>query len=234
MPLPFQPFSVQHWVTLVIGGIVLLGLLVAGRRGGKARAISTGLLAFANLTVYPLSVAAWLSLGDPLAPDKYMPLHLCDFAAIIAGFALLTRHPLLCTLTYFWGLAATSQALITPALTVAFPSWPFVMFFVQHFAVVGAALYLVLVDGWRPRQPLWRGPGEAFGLGVGYLCMVMGVNRALGTNFGFASHPPDNPSLLDHLGAWPWYLVSSLGMALVLFSLLALPFRASRPGRPPR
>ncbi|MEI7956650.1 MAG: hypothetical protein WCJ66_15910, partial [Verrucomicrobiota bacterium] len=118
MPLPFQPFSVQHWVTLVIGISLLLALLLAGRRGGKARKISTGLLAFANLTVYPLSVAAWLSLRAPLAPDKYMPLHLCDLAAIIAGFALLTRHPLLCTLTYFWGLAATSQALITPALTV--------------------------------------------------------------------------------------------------------------------
>ena len=195
MPLPFQPFSVQHWVTLVIGTMVLLALLVAGRRGGKARVISTGLLAFANLTVYPLGVAAWLSLGGPLAPDKYLPLH--------------------------------------PALTVAFPSWPFVMFFVQHFAVVAAALYLVLVDGWRPRQPLWRGPGEAFGWGVGYLCMVICVNRLLGTNFGFASHPPDNPSLLDHLGAWPWYLVSTLGMALVLFSLLALPFRRGRSGRPP-
>ena len=228
MPPPFQPFSAQHWIALAGGSLALLVLLAAGKRGGGARARATGLLALANLTVYPLSVAAWLSLGGVLAPDKYMPLHLCDLAAIIAGFALLTRHPLLCTLTYFWGLAATSQALLTPALTVAFPSWPFVMFFVQHFAVVGAALYLVLVDGWRPKQPLWRGPGEAFGWGVGYLCLVLGVNRVLGTNFGFATHPPDNPSLLDHLGAWPWYLVSALAMALVLFFLLALPFRARR------
>ncbi|KAB2638719.1 MAG: TIGR02206 family membrane protein [Verrucomicrobia bacterium] len=229
MPPPFQPFSAQHWIALAIGTLVLLGLLVAGRRGGRPRVISTGLLAFANLTVYPLSVAAWRSLGGPLSPDKYMPLHLCDLAAIIAGFAILTRRPLLCSLTYFWGLAATSQALLTPALTVAFPSGPFVMFFVQHFAVVGAALYLVLVDGWRPKQPLWRGPAEAFGWGVGYLCMVLCVNRALDTNFGFATHPPDNPSLLDHLGAWPWYVVSSLAIALTLFFVLALPFRVGRP-----
>jgi hypothetical integral membrane protein (TIGR02206 family) len=189
---------------------------VAGRRGGTPRVISTGLLAFANLAVYPLSVAAWRSLGGALSPDKYMPLHLCDLAAIIAGFALLTRRPLLCALTYFWGLAATSQALLTPALTV-------------DFAVVGAALYLVLVDGWRPKQPLWRGPAEAFGWGVGYLCMVLCVNRVLGTNFGFATHPPDNPSLLDHLGAWPWYVVASLAIALTLFFVLALPFRTGRP-----
>lgn len=229
MPPPFQTFSAQHWIALAIGTVALLALLVAGRRGGRARAISTGVLAFANLTVYPLSVAAWRSLGEPLTTDKFVPLHLCDLAAIIAGFALLTRHRLLCTLTYFWGLAATSQALLTPALTVAFPSGPFIMFFVQHFAVVGAGLYLVLVDGWRPKQPLWRGPAEAFGWGVAYLCMVMCVNRVLGTNFGFATHRPDNPSLLDHFGAWPWYLVSALTMALTLFFLLALPLRSGTP-----
>ena len=225
MPAPFHAFSLQHWITLALGALALAALVVAGKRGGNSRRIATGVLAFANLTVYPLGVAAWRSLGEPLALDKFVPLHLCDLAAIIAGFALLTRCRLLCTLTYFWGLAATSQALLTPALTVAFPSPPFVVFFVQHFAVVGAALYLVLVDGWRPLPPLWRGPGEAFGWGLVYLGMVMCVNRVLGSNFGFATHPPDNPSLLDHLGPWPWYLVSSLGIAIVLFLLLALPFR---------
>ena len=206
MPPSFQPFSLQHWITLAIGALMLAALLVAGRRGGNSRKVATGVLALANLTVYPLGVAAWRSLGGALALDKFVPLHLCDLAAIIAGFALLTRCRLLCTLTYFWGLAATSQALLTPALTVAFPSAPYVVFFVQHFAVVGAALFLVLVEGWRPPQPLWRGPAVAFGWGLAYLAMVLGVNRVLGTNFGFATHPPENPSLLDHLGRGIWFL----------------------------
>jgi hypothetical integral membrane protein (TIGR02206 family) len=99
------------------------------------------------------------------------------------------------------------------------------MFFVQHFAVVGAALYLPIVDGWRPKQPLWKGPLEALGWALGYLVMVLCVNRILGTYFGFATRPPDNPSLLDHLGPWPWYLVASFFIALVVFFLLALPFK---------
>ncbi|MEY4245694.1 MAG: hypothetical protein RLZZ245_3279, partial [Verrucomicrobiota bacterium] len=45
----------------------------------------------------------------------------------------------------------------------------------------------------------------------------------LGSNFAFASRPPDNPSLIDHLGPWPWYLFSLLGIALLLFFILALP-----------
>jgi len=225
MPAPFHPFSAQHLITVAVGTVALFALIKAGRHGGNSRKISTGVLAFANLSAYPLGLAAWLALDEPGSLDNLVPLHLCDLAAVIAGFALLTRRPLLCALTYFWGLAATTQALLTPAITVAFPSPPYVMFFVQHFAVVGAALYLPIVDGWRPRQPLWKGPLEAIGWAAVYLVMVMCVNRLLGTNFGFATHPPENPSLLDHLGPWPWYLVSSLGIAVVLFFLLALPFR---------
>ncbi len=221
----FHPFSLQHLITLVAGALVLGVLTVAGKRGGNSRTVATGVLAFANLSAYPLNVAAWLSLDASNTLNNLIPLHLCDLAAIIAGFALLTRRPLLCSLTYFWGLAATLQALFTPAITVGFPSPPYVMFFVQHFAVVGAALFLPIVDGWRPRQPLWLAPLEAFGWAIGYVIMVMSLNRLLGTNYGFTSHPPANPSLLDHLGAWPWYIVSSLAIALALFFLLALPFR---------
>jgi uncharacterized membrane protein YwaF len=50
------------------------------------------------------------------------------------------------------------------------------------------------------------------------------VNGVLGSNFGFASRPPDNPSLIDHLGPWPWYLCSMFGIALLFYFLLALPF----------
>jgi uncharacterized membrane protein YwaF len=51
----------------------------------------------------------------------------------------------------------------------------------------------------------------------------------LGTNFAFASRPPDNPSLIDHLGRWPLYLFAMQGIALTLYLLLALPFRRRSP-----
>lgn len=35
---------------------------------------------------------------------------------------------------------------------------------------------------------------------------------------------PSNGSLLDYLGAWPWYLISLEIVAFVLFLLLYLPF----------
>ncbi len=221
--MPFHPFSREHLVTVLIGAVAVAFLLAAGRRGGRSRLLATALLAFLNLSAYPLNLAAWLSLGKPIPLDNLLPFHLCDIAAITAGFALLTRRPLLCALTYFWGLAATVQALLTPAISVGFPAWAFITFFVQHFAIVAAALYLPLIEGWRPKQPLWKGPLEVYGWSVAYLVFALAVNSALLTNFGFASRPPDNPSLIDHLGPWPWYLFSMQAIAVILYLLLALP-----------
>ena len=231
MPQPFHPFSQQHLCVVLIGAAIITAIIVIGKRGGKSQLATTGLLAFFCLTTYPLGLAAWLSLDQDKSLDNLIPFHLCDLAAITGGFALLTRRPLLASLTYFWGLAATMQGLLTPAITVGFPSWPFVMFFVQHFVIVGTALYLPIVDGWRPKSPLWKSPLEVYGWSLAYLAFAMAVNKILGTNFGFAARPPDNPSLIDHLGPWPWYLVSMSAIALVLYFLLALPFaRAKQPG----
>jgi hypothetical integral membrane protein (TIGR02206 family) len=226
--MPFLPFTSEHLGALLIGCFCVLVLLWAGKRGGNSRTLATALLAFLNLSSYPLGQAAWLSLGRPLALENILPLHLCDIAAMTAGFALLTKRPALCALTYFWGLAATMQALITPALGIGFPSWPYFTFFIQHFAIVGAALYLPVVEGWRPKQPLWRSPLEVYGWSVAYLVFALSVNSLLGTNFGFASRPPENPSLIDHLGPWPWYLVSMQGIAVCLFLLLAVPLRRTQ------
>ena len=226
--MEFQPFSREHLVTVLIGTMAVAAFLMAGKRGGTSRLLATALLAFINLASYGFSQAAWLSLGQPLAVDTILPFHLCDIAAVTAGFALITKRPLLCAVTYFWGLAATLQALLTPAIGVGFPAWPFVAFFVQHFAIVAAALYLPLVEGWRPRRPFWKSPLEVYAWSVAYLTFALTVNALSGSNFGFASRPPDNPSLIDHLGPWPWYLVSMQAIALVFFMLLALPFAGAK------
>lgn len=220
----FHPFTQEHLVAVGVGLVVTAAFLMAGKRGGTSERLTTALLAFINLVAYGMSQAAWMNVEYPKAIDNIVPLHMCDIAAITAGFALITRRPLLCAITYFWGLAATFQALLTPALTIGFPSLPFWSFFIHHFAVVIAALYLPIVLGWRPKRPLWRGPLEIFGVSVIYLIFILGFNHLFGSNFAFVSRPPDNPSLIDHLGPWPWYILSLLGIALLLYSLLALPF----------
>lgn len=232
MPHSFHPFTAEHLYAVLTGSVVIALLIFLGKMEGKKRLFATWVLAFINLAAYPLSLAAWLSITTDKSLDNILPFHLCDIAAITGGFALLTRHPLLATLTYFWGLAATIQGLLTPAITVGFPHWPFIMFFVHHFVVVGTALYLPIVEGWRPKKPFWRSPVEVLLWSLAYLASAITVNHVLGTNFGFAAGPPPNPSLIDYLGPWPWYLASMTGIAFLLYLLLALPFtRISKQGK---
>lgn len=221
--MPFRPFTPEHAYTTLVGFACIALSLWVGQRSGSWRNRTAALLAFANLISYPLNQLAWMSLGY-VHLDNLLPLQLCDITAMIAGFALITRHRLLCSLTYFWGLAATLQALITPSLVLGFPHLPYVSFFLQHYAIVATALYLPIVDGWRPRSPWWRSPLEIYGYSLVYLLAALAINRGLGTNFGFVSRPPHTPSLIDHLGPWPWYLLSIQAIALVVFFLLTLPF----------
>ncbi len=224
---PFQPFTQEHFIALGVGAVVAAIFILVGKRGGKNQKRATAVLAIINLLVFPLNLWAWLSMSVAKSWDNLLPFHLCDVAALTAALALITKRPLLCALTYFWGLAATIQGLATPAISVGFPAPAFFIFFIHHFVVVIAALYLPIVVGWRPPRPLWKGPLVTYGWSLVYLAFAMTMNRLLGSNFAFASHPPENPSLIDHLGPWPWYLLAMQGIAVVFFFLLTLPFLKS-------
>lgn len=219
----FHPFSPQHLGAVIVGAFISAFFLLAGLKNERGRRMSRQFLIFLTLGVYPLGQIAWLMNGEGSLENK-LPLHLCDLAAFIAGAALITKHRTLCELTYFWGLAATIQGLITPAVGYGFPSPVFIMFFVHHFVVVAVALYLPIVCGWRPRSPWWKSPLAAFGWVNVYLALAFPLNFWLGTNFGFFMHKPANPSLLDYFGPWPWYILVLEGIALVFFGLLMLPF----------
>ena len=48
----------------------------------------------------------------------------------------------------------------------------------------------------------------------------------------FLRQPPSEWTLLKVLGPWPWYIASAAGVAIVLITLLDMPFWHSRHSRP--
>jgi hypothetical integral membrane protein (TIGR02206 family) len=224
MQKSFAIFSVTHLLTLLIGFSVIVIFVLLAKYSDRGKKIVIGFLSFFCLTSYVFSQWAWSTSSHTVDLDNMLPFHLCDICAFLAGFAILTRKNLLCELTYYWGIAATLQALITPALSYNFPHLTYITFFLQHLAIVGVAIFLPLGYDWRPKYPLWKSPLRAFLWVNVYLVFAMILNLTLKTNFGFFAKLPPNPSLLDHLGPWPFYIIGMEGMALVLFFLLTLPF----------
>lgn len=220
----FTTFSGTHAVTVIIGFAVLAILVAAARQSDRAKPLVTAILAFLNLTAYGYTQFAWSCCDHAAALDNIVPFHLCDISSFLAGYALLTRKQLACELIYYWGLAAATQALITPAINHNFPHPTYITFFVQHFAIVGAALYLPLCEGWRPLQPFWRSPLRAILWVNVYFLFASIMNWLLDTNFGYLAHPPPHPSLIDHLGPWPYYVLSFEIIACTMILILTIPF----------
>jgi hypothetical integral membrane protein (TIGR02206 family) len=160
--------------------------------------------------------------GGWLTLQNVLPLQLCDLAMLLAVYTLITRDRRAAELLYFWALAGSGLAMLTPDLLQGFPRWEFLVFFGLHGLVVVAAVVLTFGFGLRP------GPGSArraFLVTAGYAALVGGVNALLGTNFMFLRARPATPTILDWFGPWPLYIGAAGALAFVLFWLLALPFR---------
>jgi len=165
-----------------------------------------------------LAFRGWLTFPDGL------PLELCDATLCITVIAVLTLNRTAFDLSYYGALAGTSMALLTPDLWEKFPSFSTVQFFIAHGFVVVAVLYLVWSGEARPRpRSVWRAM-VALNL---FAALAGAFDLLLGTNYMYLRAKPENASLLDYFGPWPWYIVVSELFAFGVFTLLYVPFWAT-------
>ena len=218
-------FSPSYVATLLVTAAVTIVLCLNARhRPGRWVVFANVALAAALVVTSGLWLAT--TIGDSrFSAATSLPLALCDLAALVAAAALLTRAQVLVELTYFWGLAGTLQALITPDLNVGFPRLEFFEYVVAHGAIVCAALFLVAGQGLAPRRHSVR---RVFAITIAYTAVVGAIDAVTGGNYMYLRRVPGNWTLLRVLGPWPWYIASAAGVAVVLFTALDMPFWRSR------
>lgn len=192
-----------------------------------ARAPAPRALAVAVGAAY-LVEHAWFVARGTWSLDFNLPLHLTDVVTIVSVLALWTGRPLLVELTWFWALTASLQAVLTPDLGADFPELIYWTFFITHGGAVVAAVLLVVGRGIVPRPGAAR---RAFAATVVVAAAAGTANLVTGGNYMWLREKPDTASLLDVMGPWPWYILSAAGLAVVLFALLAAPFRRRPPQR---
>jgi len=149
-----------------------------------------------------------------------LPLHVCGIAVFAVMVALVFRNRIAYEIAWFWGIAGTTNAIITPQLEVGFPDYRFFQYFIVHGGIVAGALFATWGLGMRPTA---MSVVRAFVL-LHVLCIIaFGVNLALGSNYMFLMEPPVTQSPF-FFAPWPWYIPILDAFALLLFVLLLLPF----------
>lgn len=215
--------AVGHLAPLAVIAVATVALVAAARRrpDGWLKALA-GVLVVDELSWWVYLAAGG---GEPDQRAQPLPLQLCDVAIFVAAAALWTRRPLLVEVTYFWALAGTIQALLTPALPQPFPTYPYFQYYIAHGGVVAAAL--VLVVGLRIHPRRWAVAWVA-GITLAYTAFVGLVDGITGGDYMFLRAKPPSPTLLDGMGPWPWYLLGATALGAVLFAVLDAPFWPAR------
>lgn len=217
----FVPFGPDH-VAVLAGlavGVVALVTSVRRLRAREDRRIRRALA----LLLLGNEVFSW-AMG--LAEGRLgVPLQLCDLALLLTVWALWSLRPLIGELAYFWGVAGSLQAIVTPDLQAPFPHYWWVQFFLGHCGVILGVVYLAVTDRVQPTaRSVWR----VWGMTNLYAVVAGLANWMAGTNYGYLAHKPSQPSLLDHLGPWPSYLLGMEIVALGSFYLAYAPLALGR------
>lgn len=151
-----------------------------------------------------------------------LPLHLCSLLVWTGALMLVTKNYAIYEFMYFLGIGGAIQALATPDLGIyGFPHFRFFQTFISHGLIVTSAIYMTVVEGYRPT---WKSILRiAVWMNV-YVAMIYFVNTAIDSNYLMINYKPNTPSLLDLLPNWPIYVLYMEIIGVITCLLLYLPF----------
>jgi len=214
----FEMFSAAHFGGLAVLVIVIV-CLVAFRKRMREQAINKGVRI--GLAILLIGCEISLQLSYILSHNwgvGSLPFQLCSLMLLVSAVVLFWNPKNLYDALFFLGSMGALQALLTPNLDEAFPHFRYFQFFIAHIAIVSAALFIVVVERYRPtfgsvvRAQLWL---HIFAIPAAITNIASGK-----TNFMFLAGKPGTASLLDMLGPWPWYLLQLEVIAFAIFCLL--------------
>lgn len=229
--LPFVFYSLSHTVALgaifavCVSILLTQNLLQRKKNADRIRHMMAGILLTFDIGLY-----VWYGTSGQWDPAYSLPLHLCSLTLVLAIVMLWTRSYALFEFVYFAGIGGALQALLTPAAILSgYPHYTFYYFFVAHGGIIASCLLMIAGYGFRPS---WRSIVRSMIYLNVLLLPIALVNRLTGGNYLFIAHKPADPSMIDFLGPWPWYIISMELVALTVFILLYLPFLRRLPGNP--
>lgn len=219
----FRSFTAVHGAALVGVTLAIALFAWAGRAWqGTGRERVLAVTVSAAILLMRAGVFLWNLTPGQASLARSLPLQICDWAAICSALALLVDRRWLASIAYFWGLALSIQGLVQPDLAAGPTSLAFWLFWIHHALIVGVAVYVVAVRGFRPTS---RDLFVAMGAGLAYVALVFPLDLVLEVNYGYLGQGlPSQPTILDWLGPWPWRVVAMIALGAGVMVLLYLPW----------
>jgi hypothetical integral membrane protein (TIGR02206 family) len=217
----FSLFGDQH--LLMIGTVFVLSVVLpavairymnARQQLWVARAMS---LLFAFWVLFYIAVR--IALGD-FDRTTDLPLDICNMVGLALPCVMWNPSQKVHEILYFWILAGTFQAVLTPHLFNGYPNFTFFKYWTVHGGLVVYVVYITAVFGLRPTiGSIWK----AFVYLQVYVIAVLVLNVLIGSNYIYILGKPPTASALDYFGPWPWYLLVAEAVAFLMFVLIYLP-----------
>lgn len=218
----FHPFGMLHVLPLVIIFCIgFTGILFAKSQLKRERqknlifGISLiPLIGYLSNVIFPL-IEGDFNLQEDL------PVHVCRVLAIATPVVIWYNKRYWMRIFYFWILAGTLNANITPDVEYTFPHWTYFNYWMVHSFLVIIPIYYVFVF---KMKITFNDLKNAFWLANIFLISTYFINVLLGSNYMYSRAKPTAATILDVMGPWPVYLITGQLLALILFFLLYLPF----------
>ncbi|MCB9763975.1 MAG: TIGR02206 family membrane protein [Alphaproteobacteria bacterium] len=216
MPERIPPLTDTWILSNSVSVLMIAALLVAGRllgEVGRRRLIAAVGAAMLARWVLIHPYLQWLGLWRV---ETSLPLHMSTLGCLFAGLSVFTGSRILFEMALCWGVTGGLQALLTPVLPHGNHGFLIVDYFFAHAMVIGVPLYLVFVEGRRPRT--WAG-ARVWLATQPIVLALFSLNVQLGSNYMYLNRPPPvkNPLIV---GDWPWYVLAFEVLAFTQWTLL--------------
>lgn len=222
----------QHVAMLMLTGAVMFATIALGRTGAE-RGVRwflavAGVLIYFGSGLYFVASPVEMYQSGPKAGqmklEECLPIQACDVLALLAPLSLLLPTRWLRAVTYFGAFGLTTQAFLTPVIDTGPETQKFWAFWLLHMSIVTCAVFDLTVGRYRPSFGDWW---RAVAFWAVYAVSMIVLNMSTGWFYGYLSEKiPKNAenSILKHLGPWPYRPMVMMGIVLVLFTLLWLPW----------
>ena len=147
----FQYFTLAHFIPIVLMLVVIYLLYKYQEKIRNWKYEENARIIFAAVVLFSDMSYFWhkIYIGANIA--NHLPVTICGWAAIMSAFMLMTKKKGLFDVVYFFVLAGSINALITPAVIIdnGPTHFRYYQFWVEHTSIFIAVFYMIFVFGYK-------------------------------------------------------------------------------------